>query len=56
MINYLARMRSPLPQFQFFSFTTENGLESDIVMALQRNPPDLIVIVNRDLRDFGVSR
>lgn len=56
MINYLSRRPSPLPQFQFYGFTTENGRELEVVKALQARPPDLVVIASRDLRDFGVSK
>lgn len=55
MINYLARMKNPLPQFQYYSFTTENGLESNVVHALEQTPPDWVAIINRDLRDFGIQ-
>lgn len=55
MINYLSRRPSPLPQFQFHGFTTEGGREAEVVKALSANPPDLVVIISRDLRDFGVK-
>lgn len=55
MINYLSRRPSPLPQFQFHGFTTEGGREAEVVNALTVNPPDIVVIVSRDLRDFGVK-
>ena len=55
MINYLSRRRSPLPQFQFHGFTTEGGRELKIVEALTAQPPDLVVIASRDLRDFGIK-
>ena len=56
MINYLARRPSPLPQFQYYSFTTEGGRESAVVSALNAHAPELVVIFGRDLRDFGVAR
>lgn len=56
MINYLARMPSPRPQLFFFSSTTRDGLEAEIVKALQQHPPDWIVIISRDLREYGVNR
>jgi hypothetical protein len=55
MINYLSRRTSPLPQFQFHGFTTEGGRETEVVKALTANPPDIVVIASRDLRDFGVK-
>ena len=56
MINYLARMPSPLPQFQFYSFTTEGGRELAVVAALEAHPPDAVVIVSRDLKEFGITQ
>ncbi len=56
MINYLARLRSPLPQFQFYSWTTEGGREVEVVKALDAHPPDVVVVVSRDLTDFGIAR
>ena len=57
MVNYLARLRSPLPQFQFYSFTTEDGKEAGIVEQLRLHPPDRIVIISRfGLGDFNLAR
>ena len=56
MINYLARLPSPLPQFQFYSWATEGGRERGIVETLNAHPPDVVVIASRDLNDFGISR
>lgn len=55
MINYLARRPGPLPQFQFYAFTTEGGRESVVVKALDAHPPDLVVIASRDLHDYGIA-
>ena len=56
MINYLARLPSPVAPFFFFSAATRGGAEAEIVRALDRNPPDWIVLVSRDLREYGVQR
>ncbi|MSU24521.1 MAG: hypothetical protein EXS32_11955 [Opitutus sp.] len=56
MINYLARRPSPLPQFQFYSFTTEGGRELAVVAALEAHPPDVVVIISRDLKEFGITQ
>jgi hypothetical protein len=56
MVNYLARRRSPLPHFQYYSFTTEDGREARIVEALRGNPPDAVVILSRSLGDFGIRK
>jgi hypothetical protein len=56
MINYLARLPSPIAPFFFFSEATEGGREQAIVDDLQKNPPDWIVIISRNLRDHGIER
>lgn len=56
MVNYLARMRSPLPYFQYYSFTTEKGSEAAIVEKLQQAPPELVALLSRDLTEFGIAR
>lgn len=56
MINYLARLPSPVAPFFFFSAATSGGREAAIVRELEKNPPDWIVLVSRDLREYGVQR
>jgi hypothetical protein len=56
MLNYLARSRSPVPATNFFSSATADGREALIVGQLQRAPPGWVVLVGRDLREFGVHR
>ena len=56
MINYLARQPSPVSPFFFFSAATRNGREEVIVKQLALHPPDRIVIISRDLREYGVQR
>jgi hypothetical protein len=56
MLNYLARLRSPLAPFFCFSVYTENGREAQLVDQLRRQPPALVVLVTRDLREFGIHR
>jgi hypothetical protein len=56
MINYLARMPSPVAPFFFFSAATTGGREADLVDELGRHPPDWVVIVSRDLREYGIPR
>jgi hypothetical protein len=56
MINYLARVPSPVPTIYYFGTATENGREEKLVAELQRHPPDWVVILSRDLREFGVAR
>src|SRR6185312_11555709 len=56
MVNYLARLPSPVAPFFFFSAATSDGREAEIVRQLDRNPPDWIALVSRDLREYGVQR
>jgi hypothetical protein len=56
MINYLSRRASPVAPFFFFSAATAGGREQAIVENLRKNPPDWVVIVSRDLREYGVKR
>jgi hypothetical protein len=56
MINYLTRRRSPAAQSFFYAAVTSGGGEGEIVNELQRHPPDLVVVLSRDLRFYGVAR
>jgi hypothetical protein len=56
MINYLARMPSPVAPFFFFSAATRGDREAAIVRDLAARPPSWIVVVSRDLREYGVQR
>jgi len=56
MLNYLSRSRSPLAPFIYFSVFTEGGREAALVDELQRQPPDLVVIISCDLREYGIDR
>lgn len=56
MINYLARLPSPVAPFFFFSAATKGDREQAIVGGLQKHPPDWVVLVSRDLREYGISR
>lgn len=56
MLNYLARLRSPLTPVFFFSVFTEDGREALLVDKLQRQPPEFVVVISRDLREFGINR
>lgn len=56
MINYLARLPSTVAPFFFFSAATQGGREQAIVGDLERQPPDWVVLVSRDLREYGVAR
>ncbi|HXI83936.1 MAG TPA: glycosyltransferase family 39 protein [Verrucomicrobiae bacterium] len=56
MLNYLARLRSPLAPPMYFSIYTEHGREALLVDELQRQPPDFVVIISRDLTEYGINR
>lgn len=56
MVNYLARMRSPLPHFFYYSVVTERGRESRVVARLRQQPPDWVLLVPRGLEEYGISR
>lgn len=56
MINYLARLPSTIAPVVFYAAATEVGREEEIVVQLNHRPPDVVVIVSRDLRDYGIQR
>jgi hypothetical protein len=56
MLNYLSRSRSPVPATSFFSSATADGREARIVRELQAAPPGWVVVVTRDMQEFGVAR
>lgn len=56
MLNYLTRMPSPVSPFFLFSFATRNGAESELVARLEQSPPDWVVVLSRDLKEYGISR
>jgi hypothetical protein len=56
IINYLARLPSPVSPFFFCSAATSDGREQKIVDELRLRPPDWIVIISRDLRPYGIQR
>jgi hypothetical protein len=56
MINYLARMPSPAAPFFFFSVAIQGPGEREIRDELATHPPDWIVVISRDLREYGIAR
>jgi hypothetical protein len=56
MVNYLTRLPSPLAPIYYFSVYTEHGREAKLVDELRRQPPDLVVVISRDLRENGINR
>jgi hypothetical protein len=56
MLNYLARMPSPIPPALYYSSATAGGREARIVRELARSPPDWVVLISHDLGEFGIRR
>ena len=50
MVNYLSRHVSPLPTWN------RTVTEEAYVKQLQATPPDYVVLISRDLREFGTKR
>jgi hypothetical protein len=55
MINYLARLQSPTSTLFFFSWPISDGRDEAVVNQLQRNPPDYVALVSRNLTEFGLK-
>jgi alpha-beta hydrolase superfamily lysophospholipase len=56
MLNYLARMPSPVAPFFFFSYVTGEGREAELVRQLEARPPTWVALLSRDLREYGIAR
>src|SRR5262249_45804336 len=55
-INYLARLRNPLPHAFFYAGTTSGSRETQVVDEMRRSPPYWMVIISRDLIGYGIER
>lgn len=55
MLNYLPRLRSPLGSFAFFGAATEGGLEHRLVERLKAAPPNWVITLPRDLKEYGIG-
>jgi hypothetical protein len=56
MINYLARLPSPIAPYAYYAAATAGGREDQIVADLQSHPPDFVVIISRPLLEYGITR
>jgi len=56
MLNYLARLPSPVAPFFFFYYVTADGREAELVRQLEARPPTWVAVVSRDLREYGIER
>jgi hypothetical protein len=56
MLNYLTRIPNPISYYFFAPFVLAYGRINDILHQLNATPPDRIVVISRDMREFGVGR
>jgi hypothetical protein len=52
-LNYLFRLKDPSPLFEFVPPALAFYGQDRLIGDLDRSPPDLIVLISRDLREFG---
>jgi hypothetical protein len=55
MLNYLTRLPSPIPYYMFDPDQFINH-GTDILQRVAANPPDRIVLLTRNLQEYGVDR
>lgn len=53
MLNYLLRLKVPVKTFEFVPPALTNFGQEELLARLDSNPPDLVVFLSRDLREFG---
>ncbi len=53
MLNYLLRMKSPVPYTQYISPDMDYYGEDRMVESFKNSPPDWIVLIHRDESEFG---
>ena len=56
MLNYLTRIPDPIPYSFFAPFALAEGRNEEILGDLHAHPPDRIVLLSRDMREFGLNR
>jgi len=56
MLNYLTQLPNSIPYYFFPPFVLAHGRVNDILQRLNAAPPDRIVVISRDMREFGVGR
>jgi len=56
MINYLARRKSPLPEWVFIDLTLAGPAEAALVQRLAASPPAVVVYLHRELGEHGISQ
>jgi hypothetical protein len=55
MLNYLTRLPNSISYFFFAPFVLADGRNAEIMQQLNAAPPDRIVVISRDMREFGVA-
>jgi hypothetical protein len=55
MLNYLARRPVPLPYYNFMPPDVEIFGETAMLQALKARPPDYVLLVHKDTREFGAA-
>ena len=56
MLNYLTRLPNSISYFFFAPFVLADGRNAEIIQQLNAAPPDRIVVISRDMREFGVAQ
>jgi hypothetical protein len=56
MLNYLLRKPSTIPQFMFVPSLLRGAMGARLLEGLKTRPPDCVVLISRDMQEFGVSR
>jgi hypothetical protein len=56
MLNYLTRLPNTIAYYFFAPFILAEGRNEDVLHRLHTAPPDRIVVISRDMREFGVGR
>ncbi len=54
-LNYLARLRTPGTFFEYAPATVALYGQDRMLAALESNPPDLVVLISRDISEFGFA-
>jgi hypothetical protein len=55
-INYLARLRNPLPHPCFYIGAMETASDAEMVSELKAHSPNWVAIISRDLGGWGIER
>ena len=56
MLNYLTQLPNPTSYYFFPPFVLANGRIDAILQSFNASLPDRIVVISRDMREFGVNR